>query len=154
MAEVRVEASAHVQAPPDVVYRCIADYRQHHHNFLPPAFSNFRVEEGGYGAGTIISFTGTTAGRTRKFKMQVTEPDPGRDLVERDTLSSMETHFIVAPEGDGARVTFRTRWDGAPGIAGIMERLFAPLAIRSVYRDELTRLDMYARGVSRGSSQE
>jgi polyketide cyclase/dehydrase/lipid transport protein len=151
MAEVRVEVNSFMQASPDVVYRCIADYRQHHPNFLPPAFSNSRVEEGGYGAGTVISFQGKMAGRVRQFRMAVSEPEPGRVLIESDTLSSMVTHFVVTPERDGSRVSFDTRWKGAPGIGGFFERLFAPMVLRRLYRDELGRLDMYARGLSRAS---
>jgi polyketide cyclase/dehydrase/lipid transport protein len=151
MAEVRVEANAFVNGSPELVYRCIADYRQHHPNFLPPAFSNFRIEEGGVGAGTVISFQGNMARRVRQFRMAVTEPEPGRVLVESDTLSSMVTHFVVTPEGNGSRVSFQTHWQGAPGIGGFFERLFAPMAMKRVYRDELTRLDAYARGVSQSS---
>ncbi|MBD0276328.1 MAG: hypothetical protein ICV73_30950, partial [Acetobacteraceae bacterium] len=54
-----------VDAPADVVYRCIADYREHHRpgRFLPAVFSDFRVERGGVGAETVISFTLTLGGR-------------------------------------------------------------------------------------------
>ena len=31
----------------DAVYRYIADMREHHPRFLPPAFSDFQVEPGG-----------------------------------------------------------------------------------------------------------
>lgn len=151
MAEVRLEEHGFISASPEVAYRCIADYRQHHPNFLPPAFSNFRVEEGGYGAGTVISFEGKMAGRARQFRMAVSEPEPGRVLVESDTRSSMVTRFVVTPEGEGSRVRFETRWTAAPGVGGFFERLFAPMLMRRLYRDELTRLDMYARGLSRAS---
>src|SRR5262245_21409695 len=89
MAEIRVVAERPVGAPPDVVYRCIADYREHHPRFLPPAFTDFRVEQGGVGAGTVIAFDGTFGGRTRSFRMQVAEPQPGRVLTESDMNSSM-----------------------------------------------------------------
>ena len=36
---------AAVAAPADLVYRLIADFDRHHPRFLPPAFSEFRVEE-------------------------------------------------------------------------------------------------------------
>ena len=45
MAELRTAAERLIAAPPDRVYRYIADYREHHPRFLPPAFSDFRVEE-------------------------------------------------------------------------------------------------------------
>ena len=53
MGEVRVVKEGGVGAPADVVYGLIADMREHHPRFLPPAFSDFAVEEGGVGAGTV-----------------------------------------------------------------------------------------------------
>jgi hypothetical protein len=67
-----------VDAPADAVYRYIADMREHHPRFLPPAFSDFQVESGGIGAGTITRFTVTAGGRARQYRMQVAEPEPGR----------------------------------------------------------------------------
>jgi hypothetical protein len=42
-------------------------------------------------------------------------------------------------------VQISTTWDGAGGIGGVFERLFAPRAMRGIYADELERLDAYAR---------
>ena len=78
MPTIRIKSSRRISAPADRVYRCIADYRTHHPAFLPPAFSNFTVEEGGVGAGTVIHFTLTAGGRTQTFRQRVSEPDPGR----------------------------------------------------------------------------
>jgi hypothetical protein len=39
----------------------------------------------------------------------------------------------------------RTRWQGAGGVGGVFERLFAPRVLRGIYSDELGRLDRYAR---------
>ena len=63
MATMRIRAERSLAAPPERVYRCIADYREHHPRFLPPAFSNFRVEQGGVGAGTEIRFQLKAGGR-------------------------------------------------------------------------------------------
>ena len=38
-----------------------------------------------------------------------------------------------------------TTWDGAHGIGGFFERMFAPRVMRAIYLDELNRLDAYAR---------
>ena len=43
MARMQVSAERTV----DAVYRYIADMREHHPRFLPPAFSGFQVEPGG-----------------------------------------------------------------------------------------------------------
>jgi hypothetical protein len=62
VSELRVMAEQAVGAPADLVYRLIADFERHHPRFLPPAFSQFRVEEGGVGAGTVHSFRIPPAG--------------------------------------------------------------------------------------------
>jgi hypothetical protein len=77
VSELRVVAERAVGAPAEHAYRCIADFDRHHPRFLPPAFSQFRVEEGGVGAGTVHSFRMTAGGRTRSFRMRVEEPEPG-----------------------------------------------------------------------------
>ena len=145
MAEIRVENEAHIGAPAERVYGYIADYRQHHPNFLPPAFSDFHVEEGGVGAGTVVSFLLTTGGRRRSYRLRVSEPQPGEVLQEADTNSSLVTDWIVRPETGGCRVQIRTHWQGAGGVGGFFERLFAPRVLRSLYADELQRIDRYAR---------
>jgi uncharacterized protein YndB with AHSA1/START domain len=145
MAEIRVVAERTIAAPTDRVYGYLADYQQHHPRILPPAFSDLRVEAGGVGAGTVITFQITAGGRTRAYRMQVAEPEPGRVLTETDLGSSLVTTFTVTPEGDARRVRIASRWEGAGGIGGFFERLFAPRVLRRLYADELARLDAYAR---------
>lgn len=145
MAILRLKAERPVAAPADVVYRCIADYKNHHAHFLPPQFSQYKVVEGGYGAGTVVEFTSNLGGQTRKFRAKIEEPMPGKVLVERDTLSELVTTFTVLPEGSGCRVSFETVWQSTRGFAGILEGLFAPALMRKMYQDELTRLEQYAQ---------
>ena len=145
MSTVSVAAAREVGAPAAAVFGYIADYREHHPRFLPPAFSGFTVEEGGVGPGTVVRFTVSAGGRSRPYRMRVDEPEPGRVLRESDLGSSLVTTFTVTPEGDRSRVRIETTWSGAPGIGGFFERLFAPGAIRRIYDDELARLDGYAR---------
>lgn len=80
MAVVVASAEGTVNAPADQVYGYIADMREHHPHLLPPAFSDFQVESGGVGAGTITRFTVTAGGRSRQYRMTVAEPEPGRIL--------------------------------------------------------------------------
>jgi uncharacterized protein YndB with AHSA1/START domain len=141
-----VSVEGPVGGPPADVYRYIADMRNHHPHFLPPAFSNFEVVSGGVGAGTVSTFRFTAGGRTRDFRMTATEPEPGHRLVETDANSSSVTTFIVESAAGGtSKVTISTRWEGASGIGGFFERMFAPRVMRSIYADELRRLDVYAR---------
>ncbi len=151
MGTIEVTAERRIGAPADLVYRLIADMREHHPRFLPPAISDFEVEYGGSGAGTITRFAITAAGRTRRCRMEIGEPEPGRVLTESDLGSSLVTRWTVEPEGDASRVRISTTWEGAGGIGGIFERLFAPRVLRGVYEDELERLDAYAREQARRS---
>ena len=145
MARILISAERAVEAPAETVYGYIADMREHHPRFLPPAFSDFRVESGGVGAGTVTRFKVTAGGRTREYQMKVAEPEPGRVLTESDTGSSAVTTFTVSPQGGASLVQISTTWDGAHGIGGFFERMFAPRVMRAIYLDELGRLDAYAR---------
>src|ERR1700730_14330144 len=104
MGTIHVAAERAVDAPAQTVYGYLADMREHHPRFLPPAFSDFEVESGGVGAGTITRFKVTAGGRSREYRMQVDEPEPGRVLTESDTSSSLVTTFTVTPEGAASRV--------------------------------------------------
>jgi len=144
MARNVVSAEATVQAPAETVYRYLADMREHHPRFLPPAFSDFQVDSGGVGAGTVARYKLTAGGRTRQYRMTVAEPEPGV-LTESDMDSSAVTTFTVTPRGAASLVRISTAWDGAGGIGGVFERMFAPRVLRGIYADELRRLDAYAR---------
>ncbi len=144
MAKITVEQEGAVGAPAELTYQLIAD-DEHHKCFLPDAFSNFEVLEGGVGAGTLHRFTLTAGKRVREYVMRVDEPEPGRIITETDQNSSLVTSFTVTPDGDSCRVLIRTQWDGAGGIGGFFERTFAPKVMRGMYADELARLDRYAR---------
>jgi hypothetical protein len=140
-----VSAEGAVDAPAETVYRYIADMRGHHPRFLPPACSDYQVESGGIGAGTVIRYKLTAGGRTREYRTKVAEPEPGKILTESDTGSSSVTTFTVSPQGAASLVRISGTWDGAGGIGGLFERMFAPRVLRGIYADELRRLDAYAR---------
>ena len=150
MGIVHAEAEGVVGGPPARVYEVLADYKQHHPKIVPDEFTEFSVEEGGVGAGTIFRFRMIAGGRNRICRMKVDEPEPGRVLREADLESTLVTTFTVVPEGDGSRVKIVTRWTGAKGIGGFFERLFAPRVLRRLYRVELGKLDAYVRGLPDG----
>lgn len=144
MAKITLEREGAVGAPAELTYQLIAD-DQHHQQFLPDAFSDFEVLEGGSGAGTVHRFKLTAGGRTREYTMRVDEPDRGRVMTETDQESSLVTTFTVTPAGDHCRVLINTSWEGSGGIGGVFERLFAPRVMSRIYAEELQRLDRYAR---------
>jgi len=144
--QISASAERRIDAPARRVYAYIADFRQHHPNFLPPQFSHLEIECGGVGAGTVHRFRMTLGRRTTQYRVRVGEPDPGHVLIESDPARRMLTTFTVDPEpGGGSRVRIETRWY-AYGLRGVVERLAAPRMLRQVYRDELALLDRYASG--------
>jgi ribosome-associated toxin RatA of RatAB toxin-antitoxin module len=150
MAQIEVSEKREIEAPAQTVYGLIADHHEHHPHFLPPAFSDFQVESGGVGAGTVTRFKVTAGGRSRGYRMEVAEPEPGRVMTESDTTSSLVTTWTVEPAGERCRVRISTTWEGAGGIGGFFERLFAPRVMRGIYADELERLNRYARQQAAG----
>jgi hypothetical protein len=144
----RIAAERVMDVPADVVYHCLADYREHHRpgGFLPPVFSDFTIEDGGVGAGTRASWVVNVGGRPRRVSATITEPNPGRTLVE--TAQNLQTVFTVEPTDRGTRVRFDTVMEEG-GVSGVMTRLFAPRLLRPVYEGELTRLEDYARAHGR-----
>ena len=107
-----------MEAPAETVFGYLADMREHRPRFLPPAFSGFEVESGGVGAGTVTRFTVNAGGHRRIYRMRVTEPEPGRVLVESDTNSSLVTTTTVTPDGSASRVRISTTWTAPAGPAG------------------------------------
>jgi uncharacterized protein YndB with AHSA1/START domain len=144
MGTIHVSAEKTIAAPAETLYGYLADMSVHP-RFLPEAFSDFQIESGGVGAGTVTRFKVTAGGRARDYRMEVSEPEPGRVLVESDTSSSLVTKFTVTPGGDSSRVEISTTWDGAGGVGGFFERMFAPRVMRSIYVDELEQLDAFAQ---------
>jgi len=151
MARIVVSAARAIDAPAQQIYEILTDYRTGHREILPSQFVDYRVVEGGRGAGTLISFRIRAGGRERPYTMRVSEAIRGSVLVETDTTSSLTTTFSLTPIGDDRRtlVTIRTEWQGGKGIGGFFERIFAPLALRRIYNDELDRLAAAAAGGKR-----
>jgi hypothetical protein len=139
VAERRVEASA------DTVFRLIANYQDGHSRILPAALSDYGVEEGGIGAGTVHHVTMTLGGQSQTFRMGVDEPEPGRVLRETEIDGSSVTIFTVDPDGHGCHVRIETSWQPAKGLAGLVERLFARRMVRRVLEEQLVLIDQEAR---------
>jgi uncharacterized protein YndB with AHSA1/START domain len=146
MAPISVFAQRTIAAPAAQVYEYIADMHVHRPRYLPPAFLDFQVESGGVGAGTVTRFTLRAGGRTRQYHMTVAEPEPGRILTESDSSSSLVTTTTVTPLGEtSCNAKISSSWQGAHGIGGFFERIFAPRVMRGIYADELEHLAAYVR---------
>src|SRR5919202_608607 len=143
MGQIVAETEHLVEADPRRVRAFLTDYRNNRPRILPPEyFRDYRVEQGGDGAGTVISYRLRAGGRERPYRMRVEEPDAGGLLVERDTESSLVTTWTLTPAAGGERtlVSLSSRWEGAGGIGGLFERMFAPRALRQIYDEVLKRI--------------
>jgi hypothetical protein len=147
MARYHVSATATIPASPATVYRVLADYHQHHPRIIPPKyFRNMEVLAGGVGAGTATRFEAHVLGTTREIRHFVSEPEPGRVLMESDADGSNATTFTVDPieGGHAARLTISTDMSGRDGMLGVLERWMTVPMLRRIYRAELVRIADYA----------
>ncbi|HUQ80289.1 MAG TPA: SRPBCC family protein [Gemmatimonadaceae bacterium] len=142
MTTFTITESARVNAPASQVYGMIADYNDGHKRIIPPKyFTSLEVEEGGVGAGTVIRFSMRVWGAERVARAQITEPQPGRVLMEKELTTGLVTTFTVAPAGDEASdVTIETVVPQSPGIRGAVERWVTKSMLPRIYRDELALL--------------
>jgi hypothetical protein len=148
---VTVEARAKVRAPADRVYSLIADYRLGHPRIVPPKyFQNIVVERGGVGDGTVISFEMKMLGKVRKSRARITEPEPGRVLVEKVDDQGIVTTYRVEPVGAfRTEVSITTVLPTHRGPLGALEGLLVRALLAPVYRDELALMDRVAAADSR-----
>jgi hypothetical protein len=147
MPRHRIAAEAVIDAPAAQAYAVIADYRDGHPHILPrPPFVSLDVEGGGVGAGTVIRFQMRMLGKTRTMRAAITEPEPGRVLVESDLEGDVVTTFTVDPVEDGrkARVTIATEMNVLGRPLGWLQRPLATRLLRPVYVRELARLEAVA----------
>lgn len=135
---VTITASRHIRAPARRVYDLLADYNVGHPSILPPKyFTRLDVEKGGLGAGTVFRATMRVLGSEHTFRAAVTEPEPGRVLVETDLATGLVTTFTVDPRGsDESHLTFETKLPQRRGVQGFVERLVSRALLPRVYRDE------------------
>lgn len=150
MKQIEAQSTAVLDARPEDVYATIADYRQGHPNILPKRnLYDLQVEEGGYGAGTTIRFKSRMYGNEQSFYQRVSEPEPGRVLVEQDIDSPRNeaSIFTVLPveQGRKAQVTIATTMNSSRGLTGVIERSIVPPALRRIYREELRLLEAAAQ---------
>jgi hypothetical protein len=150
MGQINVKAAAVLDARPEDVYATIADYQHGHPNILPKeSLYDLQVEQGGYGAGTIIRFKFKALGVEQSFHQRVSEPEPGHVLVEQDidSVQNAITTFTVTPveHAQKSQVEISTKMNTSPGLKGFVERIVVPLINSRVYRQELKLLEKVAQ---------
>ena len=135
-----VSASASLPASADRVYAILADYRRGHPRILPPQFRGLTVARGGVGEGTIVRFQMRIFGKTRTYRAAISEPAPGRVLVETGLDSNgASTTFTVDPNpvSSGSRVEISTSLQVRNGVLGWIERSLTTRVLRRIYLREL-----------------
>jgi hypothetical protein len=138
MAKVNASARRVVNAPPQRVLDFLRDYRQARPKILTDNYSAYRVEQGGEGPGTVVAYHFAAGGRERDYRLHV--EDANDALRERDEFSTFVSTWRVTPDGTGSAVTLEASWQGAGGVGGVFERVFAPLGLRRIYGEVLERL--------------
>lgn len=150
MQPITTSYSAVLDARPEDVYDAIADYQHGHPNILPAAnLYDLRVDQGGYGEGTIIRFKSKVLGVEQSYYQRVREPEPGRVLIEEDINSpfNSSTTFTVDPveNGQKSRVEIKTQRTPSAGLAGAVERFIVPRVLPPIYQKELKLLEAFAQ---------
>jgi hypothetical protein len=144
MGKVTARVSRQVDAPPERVLEFLGNYREQRPKILTGNYTAYRVEQGGHGPGTVIGYHFAAGGRERDYRLRAQQHDGV--LQESDELSSfVNTWTVVATDG-GSSVTLEASWDGAGGVGGIFEGLFAPLGLRRIYTQVLDRLAAALKG--------
>jgi hypothetical protein len=150
MGQIKVKAEAVLNLRTEDVYTTIADYKKGHPSILPKkSFYDLRVEEGGYGAGTVMSFKARVLGAEQSFHQRVSEPEPGRVLVEQDidSVQNVTTTFTLMPveQGQKSHVEISTMMNASPGFKGFIERVVVSIFNPKIYRKELKLLEAVAQ---------
>lgn len=155
MSTYTITQSRRVPYPAATAYGIFADYHVAHPQVCPPKyFRNFKVLQGGTGAGTVLTFDMMVLGRANPTRAEVSEPEPGRVLREYYPDTGIVTTFTVDPRDDGraSEVTIHTVFPAKRGILGALERAFTTRFLRGVYIEELARMEAYAASLAGASA--
>ena len=139
MGQVSAASTILVSAEPAATLAAVADYQHVRPKILSPHYSEYEVLEGGQGQGTVAKWR-LQATESRVRNVQVDVDVAGHTVIEKDANSSMVTNWTVAPAGPGSSVTVKTTWNGAGGVGGFFEKIFAPLGLKKIQAEVLGNL--------------
>jgi hypothetical protein len=140
LAKVHTTTARTFTASADAVLAVLRDYEGQRPRMLPDAFTDYRFVSGD---SKVVHYKlHATKRRIRTVEAEIAEEVSGAatTLVEADRNSTMRTRWRVEPLSSGTRVTVDVEWQGASGIGGIFEGLFAPAAMRGFLDQALERL--------------
>ncbi|EHR48799.1 Polyketide cyclase / dehydrase and lipid transport [Saccharomonospora marina XMU15] len=145
MGTVTATAERTIDAPADRVRELVRDYSETRPKILTEHYRDYRLVEGGSGAGTVAHWKlQATSKRVRDVAATISEPQPGT-VVETDANSSMVTTWTVRESDGRSVVRIETSWQGAGGIGGFFEKTFAPSGLRRIYDGVLANLEQRSR---------
>ncbi|CAJ1578864.1 SRPBCC family protein [[Mycobacterium] wendilense] len=145
MGQVSATSTVLINAAPDAVLAAVADYQDVRPKILSSHYSDYEVLQGGVGAGTVAKWK-LQATKSRVREVQANVDLAGKTVIEKDANSTMITNWTVAPAGTGATVTVKTSWQGAGGVKGIFEGIFAPLGLKKIQAEVLENLKKQLEG--------
>ena len=77
MATVTARATKAFDASPEQVLAFLRDYRESRPRILTDNYSQYRVESGGQGQGTVIGYHFAAGGRERDYRLSIEEDGAG-----------------------------------------------------------------------------
>lgn len=142
MATVTASTSRSVPAAPEAVVAALGDYETVRPAILPEQYTDYAVESGGQGGGTVVTWRlHATEKRIRHVIADVvTTAD---SVTETDRNSTLVTVYRVTPSGSGSQVEVTTTWQGAGGIGGFFEKTFAPKGLGRIQDAMLANLESH-----------
>lgn len=140
MAQVTATTETTLPVAPTVALAALADYAETRPAILTDRYTDYAVESGGAGTGTVVTWRlHATEKRVRHVLADVVVD--ASSVIEKDRNSSLVTTYSVVPDGaSGTRVVVTTTWDGAGGIGGFFERTFAPKGLVRIHDGVLANL--------------
>ncbi len=139
MGQVSAVSTILINAEPAATLAAVSDYRDVRPRILSPQYSGYQVVRGGQGAGTVATWR-LQATKSRVRDVHVDVDVAGHTVIEKDANSSMVTNWTVAPAGSGSSVTVKTAWNGAGGVKGFFEKIFAPVGLKRIQGEVLANL--------------
>ncbi len=91
MGQVSATSTVLINAAPDAVLAAVSDYRTVRPRILPSQYSDYRVLQGGIGAGTVAAWK-LQATESRVRDVQASVDLAGKTVIEKDANSSMVTN--------------------------------------------------------------
>ena len=120
MGQVSATSAIDIAAAPEAVLAALSDYQTVRPEILPANYRDYRVDEGGAGAGTVVHWIlQATENRSRDVLADISASTDS--VTETDRNSSMVTVYRVSPAGTGSRVETTTSWQGAGGVGGFFD---------------------------------